>query len=96
MQDHADHSQGKLSEYLGKRTGLIFPIVFGNFPVREKNNKCKLMKRRELIKLVTLSTGAILSTPLIGSLLSSCNEANKIADTDYVLQFFDNRGFFTY
>jgi len=51
------------------------------------------MKRRELIKLVTLSTGAVLSAPLLGSLFTSCKEAPKIADADYVLQFFNQEEF---
>jgi hypothetical protein len=52
------------------------------------------MKRRELIKLVALSTGAVLSTPLLSSLVSSCKEAPKIADANYTLQFF-NQGEFS-
>jgi len=51
------------------------------------------MKRRELIKLVTLSTGAVLSAPLVSSLLTSCNEVTKIADADYILQFFSRDDF---
>ncbi len=51
------------------------------------------MKRRELIKLVTLSTGAVLSAPLLSSLLTSCKEVPKITDSDYVLQFFDAENF---
>lgn len=51
------------------------------------------MKRRELIKLVTLSTGAVLSAPLMSSLFTSCKEAPKIADADYALQFFNQEEF---
>jgi len=51
------------------------------------------MKRRKLIKLVTLSTGAVLSAPLMSSLFTSCKEAPKIADADYALQFFTTEDF---
>lgn len=51
------------------------------------------MKRRALIKLVSLSTGAALSAPLISSLLTSCKDATKTAEVDYVLQFFSEEDF---
>lgn len=52
------------------------------------------MDRRELIKLVTLSTGAVLSVPLMSSLLTSCKkDVEVIADADYTLQFFNKEDF---
>ncbi len=47
------------------------------------------MKRRALIKLVSFSTGAALSAPLMSSLITSCQEVSKIEDTDYTLHLFD-------
>ena len=46
------------------------------------------MKRREVLKLVTLSTGAVLTAPLLGSLVSGCKADIKNDDLDYELQFF--------
>ncbi len=51
------------------------------------------MDRREVIKLVSLSTGAILGAPLIGSLVSGCVGDLKKQDTNYHLVFFDKNGF---
>lgn len=51
------------------------------------------MKRRALIKLVSFSTGAALSAPLLSSLITSCQEAAKIEDTDYTPHFFDQEEF---
>lgn len=53
------------------------------------------MKRRELIKLVTLATGSVLSVPLMNSLLIGCESATKVEDVDYTLQFF-NKDEFTF
>ena len=51
------------------------------------------MKRRELIQLVTLSTGAVLSAPLLGSLVSGCTQAIKKQEMDYQKLFFTEDGF---
>ena len=48
------------------------------------------MKRREVIKLVALSTGATLSIPLISSLVTGCTTKEvKKNSGDYQLVFFD-------
>ena len=51
------------------------------------------MNRREIIKMVALSTGATLSMPLLGSLVTACSEVgkNELANTD--LLFFDQSEF---
>lgn len=51
------------------------------------------MKRRELIKIVTLATGSVLSVPLMNSLLVSCKDVPSINDEIYVLQFFNEEDF---
>ena len=51
------------------------------------------MKRRELIQLVTLSTGAVLSAPLLGSLVSGCTQGIKKKATDYQNLFFTKDDF---
>lgn len=51
------------------------------------------MKRRELIKLVTLATGAVLSVPLSSSLLTACKKVEHVRDSDYTLQFFNEQEF---
>lgn len=51
------------------------------------------MKRRELIKLITLATGAVLSVPLSSSLLTACKKAELVEGTDYTLQFFNEQEF---
>lgn len=51
------------------------------------------MERRELIKLLGLSSGVVLSTPLLSALLTSCTEVVKIADEDYKLKFFSKEEF---
>lgn len=51
------------------------------------------MKRRELIKLVTLATGSLLSVPLMNSLFVSCKDVPLKNDGDYILQFFSEEDF---
>ena len=51
------------------------------------------MKRRELIKLMTLATGAVLSVPLSSSLLTACKKVEHVKDSDYTLQFFNDQEF---
>jgi len=51
------------------------------------------MKRREVIKLVSLATGAAISAPLLSSLLTGCKKTETIADVDYELQFFNENEF---
>ena len=51
------------------------------------------MKRSELIKLVTLATGSLLSVPLMNSLLVSCKDVPLKNDGDYILQFFNEEDF---
>lgn len=51
------------------------------------------MERRELIKLLGLSTGAVLSVPMMSSLLISCKDAAMVADENYKLKFFNKEEF---
>lgn len=51
------------------------------------------MQRREVLRLVSLATGAAISAPLLGSLLSSCKTDIKKDDLDYTLQFFTDEEF---
>ena len=51
------------------------------------------MKRRELLKLVTLATGSVLSVPLLNSLLVGCNDVPSKYGGEYILQFFDEDDF---
>jgi len=51
------------------------------------------MERRELIKLVTLATGAVLTVPLSSSLLTSCKRVERVKDISYILQFFNKEDF---
>ena len=51
------------------------------------------MKRRDLIKLVTLATGSMLSVPLLNSLLVSCESNSTITAETYELQFFNREDF---
>lgn len=51
------------------------------------------MKRREVIKLVSLATGAAISAPLMGSLLTGCEEVKKTPGIDYTLLFFNEKEF---
>ena len=50
------------------------------------------MNRREVIRLVSLATGAAISAPLMGSLLTGC-KTDKKTDLDYVLKFFNENEF---
>ena len=51
------------------------------------------MKRRELIKLVTLATGSVLSVPLLNSLLVGCKNVPSKNEGEYILQFFNEDDF---
>tara|TARA_R110002096_G_scaffold435516_1_gene661158 strand:+ start:1017 stop:1559 length:543 start_codon:yes stop_codon:yes gene_type:complete len=51
------------------------------------------MKRRELIKSITFATGAVLLIPLSSSLLVACKEVNPKKDSNYTLQFFNDKEF---
>ncbi len=51
------------------------------------------MKRREVIRLVSLATGAAISAPLMSSLVTGCKKVEKIPDLDYTLQFFNQNEF---
>lgn len=46
------------------------------------------MERREIIKLVTLATGSVLSAPLLSSLLTGCKDVAVVEGSVYELQFF--------
>ncbi|PCJ98342.1 MAG: hypothetical protein COA50_02235 [Flavobacteriaceae bacterium] len=52
------------------------------------------MKRREVIKMVSLATGAAISAPLMSSLLSGCESAISKDDADHILQFFNENEFY--
>lgn len=47
------------------------------------------MERRELIKLVTMATGAVLAVPLSSSLLTACKKVTHVEDLNYTSQFFN-------
>ena len=51
------------------------------------------MKRRELIRLMTLATGAVLSVPLSSALLTACQKVKHVKESDYTLQFFNVQEF---
>ncbi len=51
------------------------------------------MERRELIKLVTLATGAALAVPLSSSLLIACKKVEHVKESNYRLQFFNEEDF---
>lgn len=51
------------------------------------------MDRRELIKIVTMATGAALAVPLSSSLLTACNKVEAVKDSDYQLQYFNEKDF---
>ena len=51
------------------------------------------MERRELIKLVSLATGSLITVPLASSLLISCKDDITKNDENYSLQFFNNKDF---
>lgn len=51
------------------------------------------MDRRELIKIVSLATGSMLSAPLLGSLLVSCKEDLSKNEIGNNLFFFDQEDF---
>jgi len=51
------------------------------------------MDRRELIKMVSLATGSVLSAPLLSSILVSCKDDIPKNEEDYILQFFNKEDF---
>lgn len=51
------------------------------------------MNRREIIKYTTMATGAMLSSPLLSALLTSCEADLKENSSDYTLQFFSPEQF---
>lgn len=51
------------------------------------------MERRELLKLVTLTTGAAIVVPLSSSLLTACSEAKKVEASNYSLAYFSDTDF---
>lgn len=51
------------------------------------------MERREVIKLVTLATGSVLSLPLLNSLLVSCQDVPVKDEGAYTQHFFNNDDF---
>jgi hypothetical protein len=51
------------------------------------------MERRELIRLITLATGAALSVPLSSSLLTACKKVEHVITSDYTLQYFNEQEF---
>ncbi|WP_109438732.1 gluconate 2-dehydrogenase subunit 3 family protein [Aquimarina sp. AU119] len=51
------------------------------------------MERRELIKLITLATGGVISIPLSSSLLTACKKIEHVKDSDYKLYFFNKKEF---
>lgn len=51
------------------------------------------MKRREVIKIVALATGSVLSAPLLNSLLVSCKEVPIDPTGEYMLKFFNEEDF---
>ncbi|WP_297693267.1 gluconate 2-dehydrogenase subunit 3 family protein [uncultured Eudoraea sp.] len=51
------------------------------------------MKRRELVKLITIATGSALAIPLSGTLLTACKRVKKESDSDYTLSFFKEKEF---
>lgn len=51
------------------------------------------MKRRELIKLVTMATGVALAVPLSSTLLTACQKVEAVKDSDYQLQYLNEQDF---
>jgi len=51
------------------------------------------MKRRDLIKLVTMATGAALTVPLTSSMLIACSKVEPVKDSDYNPKFFNSEDF---
>lgn len=51
------------------------------------------MDRRELIKLVTMATGAALAVPLSSTLLTACSKVENTKEEDYALNFFSEEEF---
>lgn len=53
------------------------------------------MKRRALIKTITLATGSAICIPLSGTLLTACKEVKPVNDADYTPKFFEPGEFST-
>ncbi|MBT8236724.1 MAG: gluconate 2-dehydrogenase subunit 3 family protein [Bacteroidia bacterium] len=51
------------------------------------------MKRRELVKIITLATGSALAIPLSGTLLTACKRVKKENDSEYTLSYFKEKEF---
>jgi hypothetical protein len=51
------------------------------------------MERRELIKLVTMATGAALAVPLSSSLLTACQKVTPTEGSNYQLKYFSEDDF---
>ncbi|WKK67104.1 gluconate 2-dehydrogenase subunit 3 family protein [Lutimonas zeaxanthinifaciens] len=51
------------------------------------------MKRRELIKMISLSTGAVLSIPLSNSLLIACKKVEPVKKSVFTPRFFNQQEF---
>lgn len=51
------------------------------------------MKRRALIKYISLATGGTIAAPLLASLLSGCQAEGLTTTDDYAPQFFSNKEF---
>jgi len=51
------------------------------------------MKRRELVKIITIATGSALAIPLSGTLLTACKRVQKESDSDYALSYFKEKEF---
>ena len=51
------------------------------------------MDRRALIKLVTLASGAALTIPLSGALLTACRKVEQVSAADYVPLFFEKQDY---
>ena len=51
------------------------------------------MKRRELVKIITIATGSALAIPLSGTLLTACKRVKKESDSEYTLSYFKEKEF---
>ena len=51
------------------------------------------MKRRELVKIITIATGSALAIPLSGTILTACKRVKKESDSAYTLSYFKEKEF---
>ncbi len=51
------------------------------------------MKRRELLRVLTLTTGTAVAIPLSATFLAGCKKVKKVNDAEYTLHFFDKDEF---